>query len=567
MADHVNMAERPIVLNNVLCYLFSRLKKCKPKALKAALISFFGVDTIGPAKDILMENVSTLQLTTPYIPNRRDSEGRAGREMDDIFTIINVVDEAKMLDKLPIFVSDGPENMPTVNLVEGDMVAIMNRFDKIEMTMTQLQLAVNKTAAIVTTVSKQVEERGSRGQPVHQPVPASASSAQSAATKVNKSKFMNEQPVASGSTARPPPGFEKMRKQLDQMDMLNVGDWAGVDAFSSAGSTSGDVDEWRVVPARKKRHFSDRKSVESSPSAADNLFRLPAPRQACPRNDNQSTPNEPNTQSINREQHDRQPKVTIRQHNKSAPGGNIDSNKYAAAAAKPKLKDGQSKNTKSTKISTVKLIGTKQLSLSPSPAFLSKVSAARPYVSKAVFCVDNVSTECSAADLMLYVASLGVDALSCAAIKPRRSRWQRLHDITPTDRLAFRLCVPREQSDKLLDASRWPAHVTITDYFFSKNKRPTTTPSTRPRRPSDDHDEHRLDSATSEPHSLSREKPLEASRPRASSASSSINDPVEAAVAASGGGTTAEDTSYSSDKVTVIEDQTMTEESNNGGDD
>jgi len=499
--------------------------------------------------------VSTLQLTTPYIPNRRDSEGRAGREMDDIFTIINVVDEAKMLDKLPKFVSDGPENMPTVNLVEGDMVAIMNRFDKLEMTMTQLQLAVNKTAAIVTSVNKQVEERGSRGQqpvqPVHQTHSASASSAPSAATK----------PVASGSTAHPPPGFEKMRKQLDQMEILNVGDWAGVDAFSSGCSTSGDVDEWRVIPARKKRHLSDRKSpqsVELFPSSADNLFRLPAPRQACPRNDNQSTPIV-------------QSNVTIRQH-KSATGGNVDSNKYAAAAAaKPKLKDVPSKKTQSAKVSTLKLIGTKQLSLSPSPVFLSKVTAARPYVSKAVFCVDNVSTECSAADLLLYVASLGVDVLSCAAIKPRRSRWQRIHDITPTDRHAFRLCIPREQSEKLLDASRWPAHVTITDYFFSKNKKPTTTPSTRSRRQSDDHDdEHRLDRATSESHSMSRDMPLEARRPPSlSSASSSIYDPVDAAVAASGSGTpAAEDTSNSSDTVTVIEDQTMTEDKpNNGGDD
>jgi hypothetical protein len=120
-----------------------------------------------------------------------------------------------------------------------------------------------------------------------------------------------------------------------------------------------------------------------------------------------------------------------------------------------------------------------------------------------------------------------------------------LHNITPTDRQAFQLCVPREQSEKLLDASRWPAHVTITDYFFSKNKKPTTTPSTRLRRQSDDHDEHRLDSATSESHhSMTREKPLEASRPPSlSSASSIIYDPVDAAVAASGSGTpAAEDT-------------------------
>jgi hypothetical protein len=98
-----------------------------------------------------------------------------------------------------------------------------------------------------------------------------------------------------------------------------------------------------------------------------------------------------------------------------------------------------------------------------------KVSAAKPFVSKTVYCIDNVSIKADVADIVSYVIKLGVlDVISCYEVQPRRSRWQRINNIVPTDRKAFRLCIPREDCNKILNEDAWPAHVSITAWRFNK---------------------------------------------------------------------------------------------------
>lgn len=94
--------------------------------------------------------------------------------------------------------------------------------------------------------------------------------------------------------------------------------------------------------------------------------------------------------------------------------------------------------------------------------------AAKPYVGKAVFCVDNVSIESKVPDIVDFIKTIGVDVLSCYQVKPRRSQWQRSQGIIPGDRKAFRVCIPREETSKLLDVDAWPAHIAITAWRFIK---------------------------------------------------------------------------------------------------
>jgi len=80
----------------------------------------------------------------------------------------------------------------------------------------------------------------------------------------------------------------------------------------------------------------------------------------------------------------------------------------------------------------------------------SKLTAAKPYLGKAVFCVDNVSIDVTVDDLSRYVRDMDVIVITCYKVKPRRSPWQRQAGITPADRNTFRLCVAREDVDKLM---------------------------------------------------------------------------------------------------------------------
>jgi len=137
----------------------------------------------------------------------------------------------------------------------------------------------------------------------------------------------------------------------------------------------------------------------------------------------------------------------------------------------------QGRNNPTNQLSTTKtksqlmLIGKKQFITGDHS---SQHGPSKPYVGKAVFCIDNVITSATETDIERHIKRMGVIVLLCHAVQPRRSRWQRLRGIVPADRSTFRVCIPREQSHKLLVADAWPANITITAWRFAEKKDTTT---------------------------------------------------------------------------------------------
>jgi len=50
------------------------------------------------------------------------------------------------------------------------------------------------------------------------------------------------------------------------------------------------------------------------------------------------------------------------------------------------------------------------------------VAAARKFIKKSVFCIDNVSVSHTAEDIQSLVYSMAIDVVSCFEVKPRRRR-------------------------------------------------------------------------------------------------------------------------------------------------
>jgi len=90
-------------------------------------------------------------------------------------------------------------------------------------------------------------------------------------------------------------------------------------------------------------------------------------------------------------------------------------------------------------------------------------SAANKIINKAVYCVDNVSTSVDIDDLCQFVRSMNVNVLSCFPAKPRRRQNESNLII---DRKAFRLCIDAADKDKLLDESKWPHSVIISEWYY-----------------------------------------------------------------------------------------------------
>jgi len=55
---------------------------------------------------------------------RRGSDRRITREVDDITLSFTFLDEQKALDKLPNYVSDNPDSMPSLRIYEDDLILV-----------------------------------------------------------------------------------------------------------------------------------------------------------------------------------------------------------------------------------------------------------------------------------------------------------------------------------------------------------------------------------------------------------------------------------------------------------
>jgi len=74
----------------------------------------------------------------------------------------------------------------------------------------------------------------------------------------------------------------------------------------------------------------------------------------------------------------------------------------------------------------------------------------------------------SKSDMEYFLRRNGISVITCHAVKPRRSAWQRHQGIIPVDRAAFMICIAREDSDRLLNEDLWPAHVCVSSWRFKK---------------------------------------------------------------------------------------------------
>ena len=130
------MAEGELVLCSPLCFLLAKYSNTAVKLLKSALLDYYDAEVLSEAKRQLLKDVNTVKLQVgfdlPHIPARRDGDNRASREVDDMFNLLTILDENLSLSKLPSYVSDGPDRMPSTRLYEGDFGVIMAILEKME---------------------------------------------------------------------------------------------------------------------------------------------------------------------------------------------------------------------------------------------------------------------------------------------------------------------------------------------------------------------------------------------------------------------------------------------------
>jgi hypothetical protein len=135
------------------------LKRIEKQPLKNAMLDFYTPQCILAAKELLLNEADVVMPEKWVKPakHRLASVGQhnLAKEIDDIFSVIQLIDEAQVTDKLPLFVSDNPDNMPLVRLTDGDLVAVLQKLARLENTVMNVSKSVELLNQTVMDTSRQ----------------------------------------------------------------------------------------------------------------------------------------------------------------------------------------------------------------------------------------------------------------------------------------------------------------------------------------------------------------------------------------------------------------------------
>jgi len=82
-----------------------------------------------------------------------------------------------------------------------------------------------------------------------------------------------------------------------------------------------------------------------------------------------------------------------------------------------------------------------------------------------------------------FINDLGVHLISCFKVAPRRPAWWDKNKEYKPNRNTFRVCIPKHESDKLLNEDIWPEFISISTWIF-KNTSLSIGSATRRQQPS-----------------------------------------------------------------------------------
>jgi len=425
------MADQQVVVQPVLCFLVKRYGKSEINRLKIVTLNFYNSEAICGAKSRLTDDLECLNIGNiphTFTTKRRDSKERCAREVDDIIAIIKLLDERKEVAKLPRYVADDPAELPSMNIVDGDMFVILDKIAHLEYAMTHLQFGLNSMHGMLHAFSRQQHA----GQPptnssVHFTGGSSSSVAKNSSQGIPTSSIhpaSNAQRVAAGGS-----------KQQSKLNDIAV-------AAASVSNVTECSNRWSALMDLQSGYEASGDELSTDLPFSTVLNR--SARRAVARASREA-------ESGNKRRHESSPPLG------ESAAEDTDNTDGAPTSRKT--------NTKKRKKKRTMVIGTgtpvdtdtidDELNLAPT----NKVVAAEQVVRKAVFIVDNVSTTASEEDIAIHAEKQGIHVLTVYKVDTRRTPSEIRQGIDAEElkskRHAFRVCIDRADVSNMLTKKNW----------------------------------------------------------------------------------------------------------------
>ena len=165
MGDEGKINGKYPIFNDILTFLWCKMKQCPRDTLLQIAKSFYKRDEIVESRDLLYENV-------PAGGNRRVKHRKSE---EDLISMYNVLQEIETEDA-PVFATMDLNNIPCVDLKNIDGVALICKQSKMEIQLQDVvhqQVAMQNQLAVITEYMKKVvqanvdETKEQNDQPKH----------------------------------------------------------------------------------------------------------------------------------------------------------------------------------------------------------------------------------------------------------------------------------------------------------------------------------------------------------------------------------------------------------------
>lgn len=127
-----------LIVNELLCYSIYKLDKAKlnVKALKSIILSFFSLEVVAVAKDLLVNSIDSLNVGKwPRPPRRRtdskETDNKLKNHVDDLVSMLSYIEDQKLFPRLPVFVAVNIDMIPSDALTDGDASGIIDNLEEV----------------------------------------------------------------------------------------------------------------------------------------------------------------------------------------------------------------------------------------------------------------------------------------------------------------------------------------------------------------------------------------------------------------------------------------------------
>lgn len=419
-----------MVANEILCYISNKFGKIAMQQLKSIVSNFYVYDQVAAAKDILVSEIDKLDLNKWPRPARRrpsiDIRDKLKTDIDDIFAMFVYVDEQKLSDRLPLFVASNPDMLPSNNWSEGDVIGLMNRFASIE---EQLSVINDKLIERSTTDCNKLTKMEDQLSILSSKLDDRARAESSIISEIQAVR----QEISMSTQKKLRPDDNRLnRSRFITARNSGLGQPCGL-SIQSNDQPNTSMEFGDIVTGTDESDDGRRDDRQAWAT-------LPANPISIANNDDFS-------QVISKKR-----KRTLTAELRAA---RLEANKPA----------GSSSATNSNR-----LIG--------NASATTHLKAAKDLTKKSVYCVNNVDTEVTCAEMSEFVEAMKVRVISCFETKTKYANSK-----------AFRICINSDDKCAFLDISNWPCNIVLRAWTFKNSERTTSAGGTNTMPPSSQQDE------------------------------------------------------------------------------